>query len=57
MVNPPRVTLSLREDTRLGKEITFIPQLPRGGFSFSFGRPNPVVESLVDRMDKARASI
>lgn len=46
MINPPRVTLSLREDTRLGREISFIPTLR---FGEPFRGKNPVVEALIDR--------
>jgi len=51
LINPPRVTLSLREDTRLGREIAFIPPWR---FAEAFRGRNPVVESLIDRMDRAR---
>jgi hypothetical protein len=52
LVNPPRVTLSLREDTRLGREIVFMPPQRFGGI---LRGKNPLVEDLIDRIDRARS--
>ncbi|AND69954.1 hypothetical protein ATSB10_25000 [Dyella thiooxydans] len=53
MVNPPRVTLMLRQpNTRLGDSVSFIPAGPRDLFR-SF-RPNPVALDLIRRIDDLR---
>ena len=49
LVNPPRVTLTLRKPGRLGKEIVFSPMAPL----LRFGR-NPLVAELIERVDAAR---
>jgi hypothetical protein len=48
-VNPPRVTISLRYETELGKELTFSP--PASIIPF---KKNKDIEELIDRIDKAR---
>lgn len=50
-VNPPRITLSLRNPSRFGPEISFIPKL---GFGQVLYRKNPMVEDLISRVDAAR---
>lgn len=53
MVNPPRVTLMLRQpDARLGDSVSFVPVGPRGLFR-SF-KPNPVAMDLIRRIDALR---
>lgn len=50
LTNPPRVTLTLRNPGRFGKEVTFSPpQRFLGAF-----RPNPLVADLIERVDAAR---
>ena len=49
MVNPPRVTLSIRYLTDLGDELSFSP--PTSWIPF---KKNKDIEELVDRIDKAR---
>jgi hypothetical protein len=49
MTNPERVTLTLRDPGRLGKEITFTP--PRRFLTLS---RSPIVTELIERMDHAR---
>ena len=49
MINPPRVTLTLRKPGRLGKEIVFSPRQPL----IQIGR-NPLVTQLIERVDAAR---
>ncbi|MBU8902321.1 MAG: hypothetical protein KOO69_06250 [Victivallales bacterium] len=51
MGNPPRVTISLREETILGKELTFSPP-----GSFTPFTKNKDIEDLIDRIDKAKNS-
>jgi len=51
ITNPPRITLTLRNAGRFGREITFSPQ--QGFFSPLF-RPNPLVGDLIERVDVAR---
>jgi hypothetical protein len=51
-INPPRVTLSLRTPSRLGKKITFTPP----GWMTPFNAfKNPIVDELIDRADRARS--
>ncbi len=53
MVNPPRVTLMLRQpNVRLGDSVSFIPAGPRGLLR-SF-KPNPVAMDLIRRIDALR---
>jgi hypothetical protein len=49
MVNPPRVTLTLREPCRFGKEVSFSPPVRWLAFSKS-----PVIAELIERIDAAR---
>lgn len=49
LVNPPRVTLTLRTPGRLGKEITFSPPPSMNPF-----KKSPIVEELIQRVDAAR---
>ncbi|MGZ3652501.1 MAG: hypothetical protein ACXWR1_16230 [Bdellovibrionota bacterium] len=51
LVNPPRITISLREPCRFGREISFVPPVRFGEF---FYQSNPLVEDLIERMDKAQ---
>ena len=51
VTNPPRITLTLRNAGRFGREITFSP--PQGFLSPLF-RPNPLVGDLIERVDAAR---
>jgi hypothetical protein len=49
MVSPPRVTISLREKTELGDELSFTPIL-----SFVPFKKNQDVIELIDRIDQTR---
>jgi len=49
MMNPPRVTVSIRYTTELGDEISFSPPA-----SFIPFRKNKDIEELIDRIDRAR---
>ena len=49
MVNPPRVTLSIRYPTDLGDELSFSPSASWIPF-----KKNKDIEALIDRIDKAR---
>ena len=49
LTNPPRVTLRLREPSRLGKELSFSPLLCWFPFQKS-----PLVTDLISRVDEAR---
>ena len=49
MMNPPRVTLSIRYTTELGDELSFSPPA-----SFIPFRKNRDIEELIDRIDSAR---
>ena len=49
MMNPPKVTLSIRHDTELGNELSFSPPM-----SFVPFKKNKDIEELIDRIDQAR---
>lgn len=49
--NPRRVTLTLRQPGRFGREVTFSPQLT---LADSFARPPALVRDLIERVDAAR---
>lgn len=49
---PDRITLTLREPCRFGKEVTFSP-VPRSVFVNPFSK-NPIVQELIERVDRAR---
>ena len=50
--NPPRITLTLREPCKLGKDIIFSPR--RRSFFSSFYTMHPVARELMERVDAAR---
>ncbi len=52
LTNPERVTLTLRDGGTFGKEITFMP-MPRP-FSFRWLSRNPIIDELIERVDRAR---
>lgn len=52
MVNPARVTLTLRNPGRFGKEVSFSPV--QRGFLGPLLRRNPLVSDLIERVDAAR---
>jgi hypothetical protein len=52
MVNPARVTLTLRNPGRFGKDVTFCPL--QQGFFRPLTRANPLVSELIERVDAAR---
>lgn len=52
MVNPARVTLTLRNPGRFGKEVTFSPV--QQGFLGPLLKRNPLVSELIERVDAAR---
>jgi hypothetical protein len=47
--NPKRATLTLRHPGRFGKEITFCPITKA-----SFSPKNPIIDDLIERVDRAR---
>jgi len=51
ITNPPRITLTLRNAGRFGREVSFAPQQ---GFLSPLFRPNPLVGDLIERVDAAR---
>jgi hypothetical protein len=52
LTNPERVTLTLRDAGTFGKEITFMPI--RRPFSFRWLSRNPIIDELIERVDRAR---
>ncbi len=51
LINPPRVTLSLRHKTEFGDELTFSPP----GSLIPFKKNKDILE-LIDRIDRARGN-
>ncbi|HYL03309.1 MAG TPA: hypothetical protein VEU54_07805 [Steroidobacteraceae bacterium] len=51
LTNPPRITLTLRNPGRFGKEVTFSPQQR---FLSPLFRKDPLVGELIERVDAAR---
>ncbi len=49
MMNPPKVTLSIRYETGLGNELSFLPSM-----SFIPFKKNKDIEALIDRIDQAK---
>jgi hypothetical protein len=47
--NPPRITLTLREPSRFGEEITFSPPI-----NWVFWTTHPVAKDLIRRIDEQR---
>ncbi len=52
MVNPPRVTLTLRQPCRFGKEVSFSPPVRFVPFSKS-----PIIAELIERIDAKRRQL
>lgn len=50
-VNPPRIELTLRKDTPLGRRIVFSPQRP---FTFNPFARIPIADDLIRRVEEAR---
>jgi hypothetical protein len=48
-INPPRVTLTLRQPCRFGREVTFSPPS-----TWVPMRQSPLVDELIERVDRAR---
>jgi hypothetical protein len=49
LINPPRVTLSVRQPTTFGEQITFMAPMRFAPFSTS-----PIIHDLIERVDRAR---
>jgi len=49
MINPPRITLLLREPCRFGREVVFSPVT---GFRLNIFKKHPIAEELVQRVHK-----
>jgi hypothetical protein len=54
-MNPRRITLTLRTDTRWGRRITFMPAVESVSFAYSF-KPDPIATELSSRIDALRTS-
>ncbi|RDS83310.1 hypothetical protein [Dyella psychrodurans] len=55
MMNPRRITLMLRNDTRFGQHINFMPAIQSASFVSSF-KPDPIATELIERVDALRMS-
>ncbi len=53
LMKPERVTISLREPSIFGKEVSF---LPPQRFTFMFNYRSPLIEELINRVENARNS-
>lgn len=51
MMNPQRVTISLREPSLFGKEVSFSPPLR---LTFNFFQKSPLIEELINRVEDAQ---
>jgi prepilin signal peptidase PulO-like enzyme (type II secretory pathway) len=49
MTRPERVTLRLRDAGPLGQDVTFMPPT-----RFTFATRNPIIDQLIERIDRAR---
>ena len=49
--SPPRIVLTLRTPSRLGRKIAFAPKTPLTLYQFA---SNPIADELVERVDRAR---
>ena len=54
-MNPRRITLTLRNDSRWGRRITFMPAVESVGVTYSF-KPDPIATELTSRIDALRTS-
>ena len=54
MTNPRRVTLMLRTESRLGRNVSFMPASPRR-FMSAF-QPDPIATELIERVDALRGA-
>lgn len=54
MVNPRRISLRMRNNTRLGRDIDFIPAGRRSLRFLGMSRLDPIAEELIDRVDALR---
>jgi hypothetical protein len=52
MMNPPKVTLVLRNPTLFGREVSFVVKRP--ALSFNFSMRNAIIDDLIQRIDLAR---
>jgi hypothetical protein len=50
-MNPQRITISLRESSAFGKEVSFSPQLR---LTLNFFQKDPLIEDLINRVENAR---
>ena len=49
LINPPRITLLLRQPCRFGKEVAFSPAR---SFQFNVFKRNPIAQELIERVHK-----
>lgn len=54
MTNPRRITVMLRTESRLGRNVSFMPASPRG-FLSAF-KPDPIATELIERVDALRGA-
>jgi hypothetical protein len=55
-VNPRRISLRLRNSTRLGRDIDFVPVGRRPMLFLGMTKLDPIAEELIDRIDALRRS-
>lgn len=55
ITNPRRITLMLRNATRLGQHVSFMPAIQAGTFVSSF-KPDPIASELIARVDALRTT-
>lgn len=52
--NPPRITITLRQPCRFGKEIAFSPVVSFSLLNFSLLWKSPIANELIERIDAVR---
>jgi len=55
MMNPRRITLTLRNESRWGRSIVFMPAVESARLAYSF-KPDPIATELAGRIDALRTS-
>jgi hypothetical protein len=56
LMNPPRITLTLRQPCRFGTKVAFCPATSWVDYK-SLGFTNAIADELIDRADKARSKV
>jgi hypothetical protein len=55
MMNPRRITLMLRTESNMGREISFMPAISSRSFYLGF-KPDPIAAELIEHLDALRTN-